>query len=111
MKTFQIYLLRGGEILSNIDVKQYEFNELSRKSDIKSAIESMLFVSGEPLPLREISNNLELKEKNVVEILQEMTTEYEDKSRGIRLISLDEAYQLVTKSEKLRICSKVIKKE
>lgn len=63
MKTFQIYLLRGGEILSNIDVKQYEFNELSRKSDIKSAIESMLFVSGEPLPLREISNNLELKEK------------------------------------------------
>ena len=99
MKTFQIYLLRGGEILSNIDVKQYEFNELSRKSDIKSAIESMLFVSGEPLPLREISNNLELREKNVVEILQEMTTEYEDKSRGIRLISLDEAYQLVTKSE------------
>ena len=53
MKTFQIYLLRGGEILSNIDVKQYEFNELSRKSDIKSAIESMLFVSGEPSPLRE----------------------------------------------------------
>ena len=63
MRVFQIYLLRGGEILSNIDVKQYEFNELSRKSDIKSAIESMLFVSGEPLPLREISNNLELKEK------------------------------------------------
>ena len=110
MKTFQIYLLRGGEILSNIDVKQYEFNELSRKSDIKSAIESMLFVSGEPLPLREISNNLELKEKNVVEILQEMTTEYEDKSRGIRLISLDEAYQLVTKSENSEFVQKLLKK-
>ena len=110
MKTFQIYLLRGGEILSNIDVKQYEFNELSRKSDIKSAIESMLFVSGEPLPLREISNNLELREKNVVEILQEMTTEYEDKSRGIRLISLDEAYQLVTKSENSEFVQKLLKK-
>ena len=56
--------------MSNIDVKQYEFNELSRKSDIKSAIESMLFVSGEPLALRELSNNLELKEKNVEEILE-----------------------------------------
>ena len=110
MKTFQIYLLRGGEILSNIDVKQYEFNELSRKSDIKSAIESMLFVSGEALPLREISNNLELREKNVVEILQEMTTEYEDKSRGIRLISLDEAYQLVTKSENSEFVQKLLKK-
>ena len=99
MRVFQIYLLRGGEILSNIDVKQYEFNELSRKSDIKSAIESMLFVSGEPLALRELSNNLELKEKNVEEILSEMANEYEDKSRGIRLISINGAYQLVTKSE------------
>ena len=89
MRVFQIYLLRGGEILSNIDVKQYEFNELSRKSDIKSAIESMLFVSGEPLALRELSNNLELKEKNVEEILSEMANEYEDKSRGIRLISIN----------------------
>ena len=93
MRVFQIYLLRGGEILSNIDVKQYEFNELSRKSDIKSAIESMLFVSGEPLALRELSNNLELKEKNVEEILSEMANEYEDKSRGIRLISINGAYQ------------------
>ena len=44
-------------------------------------------LSIEPLPLREISNNLELREKNVVEILQEMTTEYEDKftSKGIKI--------------------------
>ena len=96
--------------MSNIDVKQYEFNELSRKSDIKSAIESMLFVSGEPLALRELSNNLELKEKNVEEILSEMANEYEDKSRGIRLISLDEAYQLVTKSENSEFVQKLLKK-
>lgn len=96
--------------MSNIDVKQYEFNELSRKSDIKSAIESMLFVSGEPLPLRELSNNLELKEKNVEEILNEMANEYEDKSRGIRLISINGAYQLVTKSENTDFVQKLLKK-
>ena len=110
MRVFQIYLLRGGEILSNIDVKQYEFNELSRKSDIKSAIESMLFVSGEPLALRELSNNLELKEKNVEEILSEMANEYDDKSRGIRLISINGAYQLVTKSENSDFVQKLLKK-
>ena len=110
MRVFQIYLLRGGEILSNIDVKQYEFNELSRKSDIKSAIESMLFVSGEPLALRELSNNLELKEKNVEEILSEMANEYEDKSRGIRLISINGEYQLVTKSENSDFVQKLLKK-
>ena len=96
--------------MSNIDVKQYEFNELSRKSDIKSAIESMLFVSGEPLPLRELSNNLELKEKNVEEILNEMANEYENKSRGIRLISINGAYQLVTKSENSDFVQKLLKK-
>ena len=96
--------------MSNIDVKQYEFNELSRKSDIKSAIESMLFVSGEPLALRELSNNLELKEKNVEEILSEMANEYEDKSRGIRLISINGAYQLVTKSENSDFFQKLLKK-
>lgn len=92
-----IYLLRGGEIVSNIDVKQYEFKELSRKSNIKSVIESMLFVSGEPLSLRELSNNLEIKDKVIEEVIKEMMNEYEEKSRGIKLISIDGAYQLVTK--------------
>ena len=68
MKALEIYLLRGGEILSNIDVKQYEFKELSRKDNIKSAIESMLFVSGEPLSLRDLSNNLEIKENDKIEV-------------------------------------------
>ncbi len=85
--------------MSNIDVKQYEFKELSRKSNIKSVIESMLFVSGEPLSLRELSNNLEIKDKVIEEVIKEMMNEYEEKSRGIKLISIDGAYQLVTKSE------------
>ena len=75
--------------MSNIDVKQYEFKELSRKSNIKSAIESMLFVSGEPLSLRDLSNNLEIKDKVVEEIIKEMMSEYEEESRGIRLISIN----------------------
>ena len=92
--------------MSNIDVKQYEFKELSRKSSIKSAIESMLFVSGEPLSLRDLSNNLELKDKNV----EEMINEYEDENRGIRLISINGAYQLVTKSENSDYIQKLLKK-
>ncbi|MBQ5695129.1 MAG: segregation/condensation protein B [Clostridium sp.] len=110
MKALGIYLLKGGKIVSNIDVKQYEFKELSRKSNIKSAIESMLFVSGEPLSLRDLSNNLEVKDKVVEEIIKEMMTEYEDQSRGIRLISINGAYQLVTKSENSDFVQKLLKK-
>ena len=96
--------------MSNIDVKQYEFKELSRKSNIKSVIESMLFVSGEPLSLRELSNNLEIKDKFIEEVIKEMMNEYEEKSRGIKLISIDGAYQLVTKSENSDYIQKLLKK-
>ena len=96
--------------MSNIDVKQYEFKELSRKSNIKSVIESMLFVSGEPLSLRELSNNLEIKDKVIEEVIKEMMNEYEEKSRGIKLISVDGAYQLVTKSENSDYIQKLLKK-
>ena len=96
--------------MSNIDVKQYEFKELSRKSNIKSAIESMLFVSGEPLSLRDLSNNLEIKDNIIEEIIKEMMNEYEEKSRGIRLISINAAYQLVTKSENSDYIQKLLKK-
>ena len=96
--------------MSNIDVKQYEFKELSRKSNIKSAIESMLFVSGEPLSLRDLSNNLEIKDNIIEEIIKEMMNEYEEKSRGIRLISINGAYQLVTKSENSDYIQKLLKK-
>ncbi len=96
--------------MSNIDVKQYEFKELSRKSNLKSVIESMLFVSGEPLSLREISNNLEIKDKVIEEVIKEMMNEYEEKSRGIKLISIDGAYQLVTKSENSDYIQKLLKK-
>ena len=96
--------------MSNIDVKQYEFKELSRKSNIKSAIESMLFVSGEPLSLRDLSNNLEIKDKVVEEIIKEMMSEYEEESRGIRLISINGSYQLVTKSENSDYIQKLLKK-
>lgn len=96
--------------MSNIDVKQYEFKELSRKSNIKSVIESMLFVSGEPLSLRELSNNLEIKDKVIEEVIKEMMNEYEEKSRGIKLISIDGACQLVTKSENSDYIQKLLKK-
>ena len=96
--------------MSNIDVKQYEFKELSRKSNIKSAIESMLFVSGEPLSLRDLSNNLEIKDKVVEEIIKEMMSEYEEESRGFRLISINGSYQLVTKSENSDYIQKLLKK-
>lgn len=96
--------------MSNIDIQQYEFKDLSRNIRIKSVIESLLFVTGEPLPLKDISAYLEIEEKKVVDILEEMAEEYLDEGRGISLISINGAYQFVTKQENSHYIQKLLKK-
>lgn len=96
--------------MSNIDVEQYEFKDLSRKARMKSVIESLLFVTGEPLLLKDISANLELDEKIVSDILEDLAKDYLNEDRGILLISINGAYQLVTKKENSEYIQKLLKK-
>lgn len=93
-----------------MDEKQFEFEEVSIKPKIKSAIESMLFVSGEPLPARELIANLEVDNKLVLEIINEMIEEYKKEDRGIRIIEINGGYQLVTKEENSDYIQKLLKK-
>lgn len=96
--------------MNKLDEKQFEFEEVSIKPKIKSAIEAMLFVSGEPLPARELIANLEIDNKLVVEIINEMIEEYKKEDRGIRLIEINGGYQLVTKEENSDYIQKLLKK-
>lgn len=96
--------------MNRLDEKQFEFEEVSIKPKIKSAIESMLFVSGEPLPARDLIANLELDNKLVLEIISEMIEEYKKNDRGIRLIEINGGYQLVTKEENSDYIQKLLKK-
>lgn len=96
--------------MSSLDINQYEFSEISVKDNYKSIIESLLFVSGEPLTLRELSNNLELEDKYIKELLGEMMEEYDQRSRGIKIIPINGSYQLVTKPINSDHIQKLIKK-
>lgn len=96
--------------MNKFEVGQYEFKEISRKETQKAIIEAMLFVSGEPLTLRDIAINLEATPKYVEGILDEMIEEYEIESRGIKLISINSAYQLVTKAQYSDYIQKLLKK-
>ena len=66
---------------------------------IKAIIEAMLFACGRPIEIKEFMANLELSAEVVESILQNMKLEYEEKSRGIEIIKVDNAYQMVTKKE------------
>ncbi|MBQ3422593.1 MAG: segregation/condensation protein B [Romboutsia sp.] len=90
---------------------QIPFMDDESRNAMKSAIESLLFASGEPLSLSDLSNHLEEKSKNVEAILHEMMDEYENSnSRGIKLISIKGKYQLVTKGENAEYLQKLLKK-
>lgn len=96
--------------MNDFEFGQVEFEEASKKQRIKSIIESILFVTGEPLSLRDISINLEMPPRYIEEILNEMITDYEASERGIKLISIKDNYQIVTKSENSDYIQRLLKK-
>ena len=96
--------------MNKVEAAQYEFEEISSKPKIKSTIESLLFVSGDPLNIKDLSNALEISNKTIKNILEEMISEYEDEKRGINLISINGEYQLVTKAENSSYIQKLLKK-
>jgi len=89
---------------------QIPFLDDLRKNSLKSAIEALLFSSGDPLSLQDLVNHLEEKSKLIEIIIQEMMEEYETTNRGIKLICIKGSYQLVTKSENADYIQKLLKK-
>ena len=93
------------------DINQIEFSEISRKDELMSIIESLLFVSGEPLALKDICRIVEEDFKYVEDLMRELMNIYNgDGARGIKLISLNGTYQLVTKTKNSEYVQKLLKK-
>ncbi|SFC23215.1 SMC-Scp complex subunit ScpB [Clostridium uliginosum] len=89
---------------------QIQFVEDFKKKSLKSGIEALLFASGEPLSLKDLSTYLKEESKIVEATIQDMIDEYEKQERGIKLIFIKKAYQLVTKDENSDYIQKLLKK-
>ena len=72
---------------------------MSHKKYIKSPLESMLFVWGQPLGVTAVAEIFGITEKEAAEELEELAAEYEEEKRGIRLRRINKSYQLVTAEE------------
>lgn len=93
------------------NIKEYEFEEISKKRNDISIIESLLFVAGDPLAARDIARILECEIEYVLEIMKEIIDKYNsNKTRGIKLITLNGMYQLVTKPCNTEFVEKLLKK-
>lgn len=62
--------------------------------EVEAAMEAILFASGEPLPIERICLALDLDRPTAEHILQKLGDSYAFDRRGIRLVRMEESYQL-----------------
>ena len=67
--------------------------------NIKSAVESLLFVWGEPLEAKTMAELFNIQTSEMLDIMRDMMRDYEMKSGGLRIREMDKAFQLVTNPE------------
>lgn len=67
--------------------------------EYKAAIEAILFASGEPVASSRLAEVLEIDEETVVRFAEDLMNEINMRDGGIRMIRLDDQYQLCTRKE------------
>lgn len=84
---------------------------MASKKTIKSAIESMMFVWGEPLHIKEIAEIFNVEKKDIYNYCKELQEEYEQEGRGIIIKEVNKSFQFVTREDNLgyieRLCTPV----
>ena len=63
---------------------------------MKSALETMMFMWGEPLEVKDAAEVLEAEKAEVRELFRELQAEYEQEGRGIRIREAGDAFGFVT---------------
>ncbi|MCK8816572.1 SMC-Scp complex subunit ScpB [Natroniella sulfidigena] len=69
------------------------------QSEIKAAIEALLFMATEPLQIKEIKKVLTVDRAEIKESLEKIKLEYAQQDKGIELVKINRGYQLQTKAE------------
>lgn len=78
---------------------------------IKSAIESMMFVWGDPLDIKAVADIFNIDRNEVYTYCRELQAEYEKEGRGIVIREVNRSFQFVTRRENIdyieRLCTPV----
>ena len=80
------YLLKGPEIQMEIE-------------KLQSAVEAILFTMGDSVELSKIAAAIGHDEETTRKLIHNMMDRYNEEERGVRIIELEDSYQLCTKKE------------
>ena len=67
--------------------------------NIKSKIESLLFISAKPMTIKQLADLLKLKEKEIKQAGDELVEEYKNNKKGVQIIKNGSKYQMVSAPE------------
>ena len=73
---------------------------------IKSVLETLMFIWGEPLDVKEVGKMLELDWQKVYDLMNELMDEYNRRQGGIRIRRIEKSFQLVTDEENYQYVEK-----
>ena len=76
---------------------------------VQAAIEAILFTMGDSVELSRIAEAVGHDEETVRKLIHHMIDRYEEEDRGIRIIELENAFQLCTKKEMYEYLIRVAK--
>lgn len=69
------------------------------ENKLKAIIEAILFAAGRQVTIKELVLSLEIEQKEIENLINEMQEEYKAEERGIEIVKIDDSYQLCTKKE------------
>lgn len=72
------------------------FADRMEEKEVKSILESLLFISGEPLSVNTLKDILEIERSQVERLLRELADEYSLKNSGILIVEVAGGFQMVT---------------
>lgn len=72
---------------------------MNSKKTIKSALESLMFVWGQPLEVKTCADLFNISKESVTELFLELAAEYEQEGRGIVIRQVNKSFQFVTRPE------------
>ncbi len=78
---------------------------------LKSVIESILFVSGEPVKLTKIVDIVKEEESNVKKVIEELAKSYVEDNRGLMIIAKKDEVQMVSSGDNTEFVEKLVKNE
>lgn len=86
------------EILPNEQISENVSAEenIDSEHSVKSLFESLLFISGDPLPISFFVKNFSIEATQVKIVLDSLMDEFDERDGGIRLVEVSNGFQFVT---------------